>query len=1608
MATAQLVIKSADTAPYTPINIIENVFLGEGVEITGINYFGVDSAVGIFENGNNFLGLNRGIVLSTGNINNISMSSEMDGDTGFANDTIQDMDLENLAGININDISKYEISFIPTSDTLRFNYVFASEEYPEFNCENTNDAFGFFISGPNPSGGTYNAVNIALIPDPNAQGQFVNLPVTINNVNNGEDPTGGFGNCIDDFALYYNETPQGSAPIFNGYLDVFTAEAIVTPCEEYTIKIVIGDGKDDQFDSAVFLEEKSFRTNTLSIDVQNPGINGGISEGCLPGKVNMEISQPQTTEYIIELLALNDPTLPNIALPGIDYENIPNILSIPIGETSTELEIVPIMDGLIEDTEFIYIQVSLDVCNIDTLRIPLDDNTLNFLTLPDTIQACFNFVNDIKVQNTESIPEEDTRTFTSSGIQNLDSSNDQVRSPISVFGLDQDLLNTAIITNICIDTFIHRRLNDLSFFIEAPNGQLLELSSNNGARPNNDDQIDTLLNTCFTVNSTRPINNNMPLEGDMDLSNPNYTGQYSPEENWNNWFLPKVSPANGEYNLIVIDNVNQFNGQLIQWSITFNTEYKVDYSWFPKMGLIDCNCDSVTFKLRASQYYYLELTDSYGCSKLDSVWIEVDDLPMTPEVECEALSPSTVRFSWTNTPDFFEYRARINEKLPFFRTNINSTVLQNGFEVTVNTNSEVIVQGLIPEEEISFIIRAVNERGCVGFDDTITCRSQPCLGNVPVIDSIVFNQPECEVEEDIPIQIFATDPDGPLNYRINTVGSLTFENGTGQFEVPPGYWPVRVIDNDGCAVLDSVRIETPPPIGLTSQLTPITCNGEEDAQIFVVPEGENPPFQYVWSNNSAITDSFQINLGPGTYGVTITDELGCTEENQIVINNPPPISYSYQQIDTIDCLALFPGSATINITGGVEPFIIDWQNGIVEDIILNQTPGIQYFTITDSNNCIISDSSEIIQNITFDVSSISSELNCFTDSTGTAVVTSTQGSFPYSYQWDNGELTNEPIMLFAGVNTVTVTDNEGCVVIHTVDIPSPPKIEIDFIPVSPSCVGGSDGSLTVQINGGVGMPYDITWFDGSRASLVNNLEAGNYCVTVVDSEECEEVSCFNLPDAPSIRIDANVNPESCESDCNGSIDISTMGGSGNFNFAWSGPSNFNSLDQNLTDLCAGLYSLTITERNNVNCSETFEVEIGTASELEAFIQVNRFISCFGGEDGILLAVPEGGVDPYEYAWSNNVTSINVNAALNLSAGAYTLTITDANGCTSSVEQELLQPDSLELKFVNSDVLCFGENTGKTELTITGGTNPYSIEWETGDNGNELDSIFAGNYTVSVTDRLGCTTIDKTLILEPLDSIVIIPEISPVTCFGGRDGQISIFTENAAIPVSYSLDNENFKFDNTFVGLSAGEHTIYVIDDNDCTQELTIIIEQAPELDLDLGEPIVVLLGGAVTLNVVVLNNTGDLSYIWDAPNIIDFSCTNCPNPEVINILETFTAQVVVTDENGCTGREFINVFVDEEDRIFVPEIFTPNGDNINDRLNIFGSDDLFIESFKVYSRWGNLVYEGFNMEPNDPSNGWDGTFKGELAPTGTYTWTSSFILKSGDRAFGTGQTLLYN
>jgi len=384
---AQLVVNHS----YTPTQLVSQVLLGTGITVSNIVYTGDTGQIGYFNGTASNIGLPSGVLLCTGVIYN-AVGPVGSNVGGTCLSLPGDADMTNLCGCTgTYDAGIIEFDFVPTGDTVKFNYVFGSEEYPEF-VGSFNDVFAFFISGP----GIVGTPNIALIPN-------TTTPVTIDNVNNGvgycpgSPPTGPCQLC-----QYYVDNCGGTTVNYPGFTTPFTAKHWVIPCQTYHIKIAIADALDCVYDSGVFLEQGSFSGGTVAVSshIHNTGSTNDsmLVEGCTTGSILFTLGQAQNTAYTVHF------TVTGTATNGVDFPLLPDSLTIPAGQTVDSILIAPYFDNINEPNESVIITItSSTACSttIDTITLWIRNvNPVQLTISPDTT-VCPNQVIPLTVHATE-------------------------------------------------------------------------------------------------------------------------------------------------------------------------------------------------------------------------------------------------------------------------------------------------------------------------------------------------------------------------------------------------------------------------------------------------------------------------------------------------------------------------------------------------------------------------------------------------------------------------------------------------------------------------------------------------------------------------------------------------------------------------------------------------------------------------------------------------------------------------------------------------------------------------------------------------------------------------------------------------------------------------------------------------------------------------------------------------------------------------------------------------------------------------------------------------------------------------------------------------------
>ncbi len=353
--------------------------------------------------------------------------------------------------------------------------------------------------------------------------------------------------------------------------------------------------------------------------------------------------------------------------------------------------------------------------------------------------------------------------------------------------------------------------------------------------------------------------------------------------------------------------------------------------------------------------------------------------------------------------------------------------------------------------------------------------------------------------------------------------------------------------------------------------------------------------------------------------------------------------------------------------------------------------------------------------------------------------------------------------------------------------------------------------------------------------------------------------------------------------------------------------------------------------------------------------------------------------------------------------------TDQNGCDSLViEQTSLYPlpqlnAEATSDFNGFDISCAGEADGSIIANVSG-ASPYSFIWSNGSTDQSLTGLMSGTYSVTITDANGCKAEDDIILTEP-GPLVISFIVSQPDCFDQKDGNITIEQTGGVPPIRYSIDGVNYQTSPSFTGLGPGLYQFTVIDANGCEKKEIILINMPLQVNVELGDDLVIESGDTAIIHAIVNVPFDSLaSIVWSG--ISNPNCPTCLIQTVIPII-TSTYSVSVTSVDGCSDEDALTLLIEKSTEVFVPNIFSPNGDNINDKLIISaGSDVEEISSLVIFDRWGNNVFSADHFQANDPNYGWDGTLKGRTLNSAVFAYKLVALLKDGTEQIRVGDVTL--
>lgn len=809
------------------------------------------------------------------------------------------------------------------------------------------------------------------------------------------------------------------------------------------------------------------------------------------------------------------------------------------------------------------------------------------------------------------------------------------------------------------------------------------------------------------------------------------------------------------------------------------------------------------------------------------------------------------------------------------------------------------------------------------------------------------------------INISVSGGAGGYTYLWKKVGVPSFSRTTQDISgLSQGQYNVTIRDASGCTITSSPAITITQPATSVTITTPAngiqnpTINGASNGSININVAGGTPSYTYSWSNGATTQDI--SGLPDGTYTVTVTDANGCVSSQTFTLSEPPVFSVSISLIQAILCNGN-TGSLQATAVGGVPnagpSYNYEWFDisggtpvslGITTATINNLSGGIYRVVATDNNSNTVSDDFTLIEpSVLSFTSTTSTNVLCFGGNDGTAGVAVTGGTTGYTYAWtktgdasfskNTASITN----LTAGEYNITVTDANGCSINTSTNITQPASaLTISLAGITNVAIAGNNtGAIDISVAGGT-PNYTYQWTKTGVASFsettqdLSNITAGEYTVLVQDNNAaspsnngCIATQTFTVTEpAPLTVTITESTPISCFGDTNGELTANPLGGVGGYTYQWfevvSGtPTSLGITTPVISNLAPGNYQVDVTDGNGATASNTFTVTAPTL--LVSTLVSTTDILCFGEATGAIDVNVTGGTAPYTYQWSdtNGILGVTTQDLSNIPNGGYSVTITDANNCQTSLGPIAISQPTSATSITNATItnlLGFQTGDGSINVTLTGGTLPYTYQWRV--NGttaiigttNILSAIQAGDYELTVIDANGCIiTAIYTVTEPPLLEITNINQTAQLLCFGEVTAELVATVQGGVPPYQYawhtSTDTSTIlSTTNTITGLGAATYILDITDANNIQTSATYTVTEPTELIASYTQTNVSCKGDASgSVNLSVTGGIAPYTYFW----------SNSANTQDVSALIAGSYSVTIKDANLCSTT--VNITITE-------------------------------------------------------------------------------------------------
>ncbi|MCH2020895.1 MAG: gliding motility-associated C-terminal domain-containing protein [Saprospiraceae bacterium] len=791
-------------------------------------------------------------------------------------------------------------------------------------------------------------------------------------------------------------------------------------------------------------------------------------------------------------------------------------------------------------------------------------------------------------------------------------------------------------------------------------------------------------------------------------------------------------------------------------------------------------------------------------------------------------------------------------------------------------------------QDVSGLYSGVNDvtvtdnNGCTASAKSIFLDSIAPI--VITLDSII--DVSCNGANDGGVFVSVSGGRGPA-YFYNWSNGATTQNITG---LAGNSYTVTVTDSNSCVMVSGPHLVAEPlsMVLAFDSIQHVDCNGNANGAVFVTTTGGITSYSYNWSNGFTTEDI--TGLSGGSYDITVTDNNGCTvSAGPFVVNEPAVLQLTLDSIQHVDCNGNANGAILITVSGGTTNYTYNWSNGFTTQNIFGLNGGSYIVTVTDANGCAVTDTAYVVNEptaISIVLDSIL-DVSCNSFGDGAVFVSSSGGTTNYTFNWSNGFTTEDVTGLSGGSFTLTLTDANGCTHTsgpHIVIEPAGMTITLDTIS-HVSCNAASDGLISLATSGGA-PAYIFDWSNGMTTEDITGLNGGNYMLTVTDVNGCTVSTgpfVVNEPAVLQLTLDS-IQHVDCNGNANGAVLITTLGGTTNYNYNWSNGMT----TEDITGLNGGNYMLTVTDANGCTVTDTAFV-LNEPTVLAIVLDSIGHLSCNNDSTGAVFITTSGGTTNYSYYWSNGMTTEDVSGLL---GGNYTITVTDANGCTDIIGPNIVfEPSALNVvsdSIINVD--CNGNANGAVYVSVSGGLTSYSFIWSNGFTTEDITGLSGASYTLIVTDSNGCTlTYGPDSVSEPEVLQIVVDTFKNESCDGITDGFVHTSVLGGTAPFGYLWNTSATT--NDISGLIAGTYTITLTDSNSCMATDSITINDIPTIVVTLDAIDSVSCNGLSdgALNITTTLGAPGYSWLW----------SNTDTTETLSGLNAGSYTVTVTDSLGC-------------------------------------------------------------------------------------------------------------